>query len=214
MIPRGSLDISSVPELYGGWMPALALNEIEVVRAIFAEALYHTAPELLEVTARATDVLIALPLLARRGGAVARALQRDDTEFLAASGAVAAFVSEPLRVSARAIRAGAVPPDQPAKLVLPPPPPPVPMVNLLLLQPVTWKGREGHIVRGDAWTLRDLPAHIAARAVELGVAVQANTPEAEAYIAARRNQSVTNPGRHHNQSISKAPDAQAPARFR
>jgi hypothetical protein len=190
-IPANGVDIRAVPErVYWNWMgrsPDEPLNAIEVGRAIFAEALYQRAPELFEVIARGSDVLVHLPLLTRRAGKVTRSIQRTDVDFLDATGSARAFVGDPLRALAEEIRAGA-PVDQPASLALPPPPPPEPTVEMLLLKPVFWRDRDGRVNRGDAWHSAHMPISVSKRGRELGVAVKMGSREAEAHIQARRNE--------------------------
>jgi len=191
-IPNGAVDIRAVPErVYWNWAgrsPDEQLNAIEITRAILAEALYQRAPEMFEVIARGNDILIHLPLMARRAGKVARGIQRDDVEFGDAIASAKAFIADPLRALAADIRAGDVPLDTPAKLTLPPPAAPVPTVEMLLLKPVYWRDRNGRVHRGDAWHSVHMPTSISKRARELGVAVKMHTREAAAHIEARRNQ--------------------------
>jgi hypothetical protein len=191
-IPPNGVEVKGVPErVYWGWQgrsPDEQLNAIEIVRAVFAEGLYEKSPELFEIIARSTDILVHLPLLTRRGGKVARGLLRDDVDFLDAVGSAKAFVADPLRSLAEDIRAGDAPLDQPGSLALPPPPPPVPTTSMLLLKPVLWRNREGRVIRNDAWTVADIPVAVAKRAVELGAGVKAGSRDAEAHIQARQNQ--------------------------
>jgi hypothetical protein len=191
-IPNGAIDIRVVPErVYWNWAgrsPDEPLNPIEIVRAVFAESLYQKSAELFEVVARGSDILIHLPLMARRSGKVARGIQRDDVEFLDAVGSARALVSDPLRALAMDVRDGAAPLDAQASLALPPPPPPVPTVEMLLLKPVYWRDRDGRVHRGQAWHSVHMPVSVSKRARELGVAVKMHTREAERYIEARRNQ--------------------------
>jgi hypothetical protein len=186
-VPEGLVDI----KVWNTWMTGASqrpLSAIEIARAILAEALYQTAPESFEVVARDSDILIEMPVLTRRAGRVARGIRSDDPDFLDAIGSARALVGDPLRQSAADIRTGVVLRDQPASLALPPAPPPIAVVNMLLLQPVIWKDREGRIVRHDAWTIADLPVTIGKRAVERGVGVGAGTSEAQAHIHERQNQ--------------------------
>jgi HK97 family phage prohead protease len=125
-IPNGAIEVKGLPErIFWNWAgrePDLPLNPIELCRAIFAEGLYERAPELFEVVSRNSDILIYLPLLARRAGRVARGIQRDDVEFGDAIASAKAFIADPLRALAADIRAGNVSLDAPASLALPPPP--------------------------------------------------------------------------------------------
>jgi hypothetical protein len=191
-IPANGVDIRGVPERiflnWAGRSPDEPLNAVEITRAILAEALYQRSPEMFEVVVRSIDVFAHLPLLARRGGKVARGIQRSDVDFLDATGSAKAFVADPLRALAEDIRAGAVRVDHPASLALPPPPPPLPTVEMLLLKPVYWRDRDGHVRWADAWHSAHLPVSVSKRARELGVAVKMGTREAEAHIDARRNQ--------------------------
>jgi 5-methylcytosine-specific restriction enzyme A len=143
-IPHGALDIRGVAEarVYWGWQgrpPDERLNAVEIARAVTAEALYERAPELFEIIARNSDVLVHLPLLTRRAGRVARGIQREDVEFGDAVTSAKAFVADPLRALAEDIRSGAVPVDHPASLALPPPPPPEPTVSMLMLRAAYWR---------------------------------------------------------------------------
>jgi hypothetical protein len=191
-IPNGAIDIRGVPErIYLNWAGRSAdeqLNPIELTRLILAEAMYARAAELFEVIARGNDILIHLPLLARRAGRVARGIQRDDVEFGDAIASAKAFIADPLRTLATDIRDGVASPDQPASLALPPPPPPVPTVEMLLLKPVFWRDRDRRVHRAQAWHSAHLPVSVSKRARELGVAVKMGSAEAEAHIQARRNQ--------------------------
>jgi hypothetical protein len=192
-IPHNAVAIKDTagPPTYWGWAgrsPDEPLNSVEIARCVLAESLYEKSPEAFEVISRNSDVLIQLPLLARRAGKVARGLQRDDGEFLDAVASARAFISSPLRQSAQAIRDGAVPLDQPGSLALPPPPPPEPTVEMLLLKPVYWRDRDNRVYRGDAWHSVHMPISISKRAIELGVAVKMGTREAAAHIEARRDQ--------------------------
>jgi hypothetical protein len=190
-IPQGALDIRGIaePTIWGraGYSPEQPLNAIEITRSILAEALYAREPALLEVIARNHDILVQLPLLTRRAGKVARAIQREEIEFLDAVGSARAYVADPLRRLAGDVRAGVAPLDMPASPAVPAPPPPAPMpvTNVCFLKPVRWVNQDGTTGKNDGWPCGGVPVTVAERAIQLGVAVAADSPEAAAHVRYR-----------------------------